>query len=157
MDPYGFGMIGRLGGVEEESTPKDERSYKVQHTDNIRLRDLLGCCVDFVELDLEKRFLRFWLKDLGPNYLCGYSLEHEQDCCEDVYIADIDGNEDFSGTITIAEERVVENDKLGYQRATFYYFETADGKTMDIRWYGDSNGYYSVAVDFFEILKVSKD
>lgn len=78
---------------------------------------------------------------------------HQQDCCEDVYLEDIDGDiDDIIGEkILSAEERTEERtDNYGYYsertRWTFYHIRTAKGCVV-IRWYGSSNGYYSEDVD----------
>ncbi len=78
---------------------------------------------------------------------------HQQDCCEDVYLEDIDGDiDDIIGEkILSAEERTEERtDNYGYYSEriqwTFYHIRTAKGCVV-IRWYGSSNGYYSENVD----------
>jgi hypothetical protein len=89
-------------------------------------------------------------------------MEHRQDCCESVSIEDICGDlQDLIGSeIVDAYESTNEDAKpAGYispvsdytddsETWTFYRIATAKG-TVTIRWYGTSNGYYSVGVDFF--------
>jgi hypothetical protein len=74
---------------------------------------------------------------------------HGQDCCENVVVNEIVGDvNDLIGTpIVVAEERVSgtrEDEPNDYESCTwtFYTFRTHKG-TVDVRWLGTSNGYYS--------------
>ncbi len=83
---------------------------------------------------------------------------HEQDCCENVEINDIVGDlQDLVGSPILVAEEVVHQSGTNpdgvsipeYQDSftwTFYKFATIKGY-VDIRWYGESNGYYSESVD----------
>lgn len=76
---------------------------------------------------------------------------HSQDCCESVTVNDVVG--DFGDLlhhpILVAEERVCENENADYEHETwtFYAFRSMGG-SVDVRWLGSSNGYYSESVDF---------
>lgn len=80
-----------------------------------------------------------------------YKMYHEQDCCESVDINDICGEVDFllNTPITLAEEVVQDGGENDYGSSTwtFYNFGTVKGY-VTIRWYGESNGYYSESVSF---------
>jgi hypothetical protein len=79
-----------------------------------------------------------------------FMFYHEQDCCEHVCIEDINGDlEDLINTpILVADERT-SRDVEFYESATwtFYTFRTIKG-SVDVRWLGESNGYYSECVNF---------
>ena len=89
-----------------------------------------------------------------------FSLYHSQDCCESVTIEDVTGEWDvlYGLPLTVAEEVIHQNENPpGVPRNgedsftwTFYRLGTARG-LVTIRWYGESNGYYSESVDFEEI------
>lgn len=90
-----------------------------------------------------------------------YVFSHHQDCCEHVYIESIVGDvSDLVNTpILIAEES--SGDTPADSNAspsesytwTFYKFATFKGY-VDIRWLGESNGYYSESVDVEHTSKV---
>jgi hypothetical protein len=87
-----------------------------------------------------------------------YLMYHEQDCCESVSVEDIVGDlEDLVGSeILLAEEVGGESPADFNERDhesvtwTFYKFATRKGY-VDIRWLGESNGYYSESVSFRKI------
>lgn len=88
-----------------------------------------------------------------------FCMYHSQDCCETVYIESIVGdlNDLVGSPILLAEEVTHQGENPEcvtppeYQDSftwTFYKLATAKGY-VDIRWYGDSNGYYSESVDLW--------
>ena len=100
---------------------------------------------------------------------CGqqFRMLHHNDCCETVYIEDVEGDiNDLIGSPILVAETVQDAmqqamnliiplpEKNGEcEQWTFYRLATAKGWVV-IRWYGDSNGYYSTDVSF---ERVSKD
>lgn len=94
---------------------------------------------------------------------CGqrFRMLHHNDCCETVYIEDVEGDiNDLIGSPILVAETVQDAmqqamnliiplpEKNGQcEQWTFYRLATAKGWVV-IRWYGDSNGYYSTDVSF---------
>lgn len=110
--------------------------------------------------DIQKgddEFIRFMCTD-GTSY----QMYHVQDCCEGVYLDDVEGDlADLLGTPLLQAEEV-SNDafedtyKFDYEPEsytwTFYKLATIKGY-VTLRWLGQSNGYYSESVSFREIIE----
>jgi hypothetical protein len=85
-----------------------------------------------------------------------YRMYHEQDCCECVTVEDVCGdiNDIIGQRVEVAEERTedggYDEDQYESSTYTFYCLRTMKG-SLDIRWCGHSNGYYSERVDFERI------
>lgn len=88
--------------------------------------------------------------------LCGkvFKMHHYQDCCEEVYLCDVCGDvEDLlNSPIIHFEERTEVGEETEYTSSTytFYDIQTTKG-SVNLRWFGESNGYYSEDVDFVEV------
>lgn len=82
-----------------------------------------------------------------------YRMWHEQDCCENVWLSDICGDvEDllFAEVIHAEEREEWRETDWGTATWTFYDIQTTKG-CVNLRWVGESNGYYSESVNFAEI------
>jgi len=114
--------------------------------------ELVGRTVLAVRIDDEN----IWLDLLGGETAHFF---HAQDCCESVSVEDVNGDwSDLIGTpLLVAEERI-RTDSNGEPAPdgceardesntwTFYTFRTIKG-SVDVRWHGSSNGYYSESVE----------
>ena len=119
-----------------------------------RLNELVGKTLKSVDKNFDE--ILFTCDD-GKQY----KMYHAQDCCETVEIEEIIGDlQDLVGSpITMAEEvsgyeptseedimKTREADEWGSCTWTFYKLATINGY-VTIRWFGESNGYYSEDVD----------
>lgn len=86
---------------------------------------------------------------------CGnsYRMCHYQDCCEDVRIEEIVGNlADLINTPILMAEEVSQEDEKASESGTWTFYKLATVKGyVTIRWYGESNGYYSEEASFEKI------
>jgi hypothetical protein len=90
-----------------------------------------------------------------------FKMYHSQDCCESVSIEDVNGDvNDLIWTPIVLSEEVVHSNEnpegvpeKEYQHSfTWTFYKLATGKGyVTIRWYGESNGYYSEGVKFEEV------
>lgn len=131
--------------------------YKHLGYQNVELQELIGKTMESV-VNKDDDELIFTTIDGEV-----FKLYHSQDCCESVTIDDIVGDlQDLVGApILVADEVSCLRDENpeGIPHAenqddsftwTFYKFATIKGY-VDIRWYGESNGYYSESVDFARV------
>ena len=87
-----------------------------------------------------------------------WQMLHDQDCCESCDIEDVVGDlADLVGSPIVMAEASTNSDnpKPGTHQAdsftwTFYKFATVKGY-VTVRWYGESNGYYSETASFRKV------
>lgn len=119
------------------------------------IKNLLGRTLKSINVDRENNEITFIdTEDLV------YQMYHDQDCCESVIIDDIVGDvSDLIGSpITMAEEITNTDDAMDKEvdtydsfTWTFYKLATIKGY-VTIKWWGESNGYYSERVEFKQIF-----
>lgn len=117
--------------------------------------------VEFSEL-LGKTLIHIHVTAYDIKFTCSdgsvYKMYHDQSCCEQVYIESIDGDiQRLLGQPILRAEVVTneyytppENRSNELNLWTFYKLAT-NLDSVTIRWFGSSNGYYSVSVDFKRI------
>jgi hypothetical protein len=84
-----------------------------------------------------------------------FRMFHYQDCCESVRVEDVDGMpaELAGATVINAEEssNKGEDGKYGESNTWTFYRIWTDKGPLNLRWLGQSNGYYSESVDFEQV------
>ena len=115
------------------------------------IKELVGKTFDYVQADSDNYGVERELYFVSKDY--AYKLYHEQDCCEDVRIEDIVGDlDDLVGTKILSAEEVSEEDEEASESGTWTFYKLATIKGyVTIRFYGESNGYYSESVSFGDL------
>lgn len=126
------------------------KSIEIMNYSNVNV--LLGKTITSIEgMVKESEEVLFYCSDGSV-----YKMWHEQDCCEIVLLDDIVGDitDLINNPITLAEESSSgsneDKEGYGYETFTFYKFATIKGY-LNIKWWGQSNGYYSEDVSFAQI------
>ena len=114
-----------------------------------RFEDLLGVTLVSVDVAASDEVVEL-RTDTGRVF----RLYHMQDCCENVYLAEIVGDlaDIIDHPLLVAEcvEHDSEPTESGTSTWTFYKLSTIKG-SVTLRWLGESNGYYSESVEFEEV------
>ena len=132
-------------------------SYDSYNNEKVKFEELVGKTLVKIEGKLGDENMVFEV-DNGDKY----QMVYYNDCCASATVEDIIGNlEDLIGNPILQAEEVVSEGKNPegvkipeYQDSftwTFYKLATIKGY-VTIRWYGESNGYYSESVDFEKII-----
>jgi hypothetical protein len=110
---------------------------------------LLGKTLAAIDVSREENMIVF-TESNGQQWL----MYHSQECCETVTIEDVAGYwNDLIGSPLLMAEEVTKRggSEDNSETWTFYKFATENGY-VTLRWYGESNGYYSESVDFARLV-----
>jgi hypothetical protein len=117
--------------------------------DAVDFNTLQGLVLENILIDRSGDEVLYFVTDGGI-----FKMYHEQDCCESVGIEDVVGDlRDLVGEkILTAEEssNAGTDEESGGESSTwtFYRLGTSKGDVV-IRWFGQSNGYYSEGVSVY--------
>ena len=123
-----------------------------------KLDFIIGKVFETVKKSNGEESVFFGLKD--ESGILGYTMYHNQDCCEDVLIEGIIGDlDDLVNTPilkaevrTSTDETPVDPEAYSDESNTWTFFEFVTIKgSVTIRWWGSSNGYYGEDVDICEV------
>ena len=115
-----------------------------------KFSELIGKTI--TEIEREENFLKFITSD-GDRYV----MKHDQECCETVTLEEVIGDlgDLIDSPIVEASKEsghllpVKEPEWTDSYTWTFYKIGSQKG-FVTLRWYGESNGYYSEGVNFFK-------
>lgn len=109
---------------------------------------MVGRVVKYVDIDKEE--MKITCEDNSV-----FTFYHEQDCCENVYIADTVGDPmSLKGwrLLLVDMDAEMESDFSFESRTVTTVRFVTDENTVSVRWIGESNGYYSERVDLKQFL-----
>lgn len=116
---------------------------------NDTIHELQGRTVIGIHVDPDENEITFTREDGSK-----VKFYHVQSCCEKVTIDDVNGDwhDLMNVPMHVAEIRYLDAMKADDDSGTFtfYTFRTIKG-SVDVRWYGSSNGFYSERVDMVVI------
>jgi hypothetical protein len=117
------------------------------------VESMIGSVVKSIDIDESNDDCLITLED-GRKF----KIEHFQDCCETVQFYDASGDvhsligKKLTNVTEDYNDDPIEEDLScdGSHTWSVYKFQT-DENTVILRWYGDSNGYYSETTQLYEV------
>lgn len=116
------------------------------------VKKLIGKTISHVWVDMNDGELEFRLSTNNVLHIW-----HQHQCCECVYLADIagvdsvnqlEGETVLDAYVSYSDGGPVEDEDHNDSQWTFLVLRT-NNYTVTFRWYGSSNGYYSMCPDTF--------
>lgn len=150
---------GFTAGYLTETKERALETFKMHHKEEPKLAYLSTTPASIRDL-LNKTFTKVEKLDNSILFTSPegcYFLHHEQECCEEVWIESIVGDLDdlMNSPILLADE-IISNMEGADESGTYTFYKLATIKGyVDIRWVGESNGFYSETVDIRFIPKES--
>ena len=135
-------MIEKL---EMNMKKQDLGSWGERYRNSCDIKDMVGKKITGIYYDEE--YFQIRTDD------CVYAFYHEYDCCESVYLTQVDGISDkIIGSRIVVAEVVTDQKSVAGGSVTWSFYKIGTNKGMiDFRWCGESNGYYSETVDLIKV------
>ena len=119
------------------------------YDNEVEITDMLGKTFTKIEGGIQDDTLKFYTDD---GYV--YTMYHDQDCCENVYVEDISGDlQDLIGDEIVEASCVSQDNPHASESGTWTFYKLNSGSWRGgvcIRWNGESNGYYSESVSIIK-------
>ncbi len=113
--------------------------------DQVEIKDMLGKIFVKIEGGVQDAEIKFYTNDGHV-----YTMYHDQDCCESVYVEDITGDlQDLVGHEIVEASEMSQENPHASESGTWTFYKLNSSKWRGgvcIRWNGESNGYYSEGV-----------
>ena len=137
--------------VEMQMKKQDLGSWDERYRNSCDIKDMVGKKITGIYYDEENFQI---LTDDGV-----YAFYHEQSCCEDVWLTQVDGISDkIIGSRIVIAEVVTDEKSVAGGSITWSFYKIGTNKGMiDFRFQGESNGYYSETVDLIKIEGISNE
>ena len=78
-----------------------------------------------------------------------YKMFHQQECCENVYLEKTDGLENILRSKVLHAEESSSDSETNPDGTWYFYKIVTETGIATLRWYGESNGYYSTDATLF--------
>ncbi len=113
---------------------------------------LKGKTLTKVVVPEDKNQIDFWTSDNEK-----IEMFHSQECCENVFLEDVVGEWDeiIGYPIELAEDVYNDGDGVGACETWAFYKLVTNRGFVTLRWYGESNGYYSTTANLYRIVEDS--
>lgn len=120
------------------------------------VEDFVGKVVESINVERVGSYSQGPIDAIIFNFTDGdvFKMYHEQNCCESVFLEDITGDLDFLvGEKILKAEETSNSDEIEFGRETWTFYHISTFKdTVSLRWYGQSNGYYSEDVSVAKLV-----
>ena len=131
--------------VEMNMNKQDLGGWDERYRNSCDIKDMVGKKITGIYYDED--YFQIRTDD------CVYAFYHEYDCCESVWLTQVDGISDkIIGSRIVIAEVVTDQKSVAGGSVTWSFYKIGTNKGMiDFRWCGESNSYYSEIVNLVKV------